>query len=339
MKKALIISMLVIFALGALGEEEVDLSKYKFVPGEKVIIFQDFSDIELGGTPEAGWEINGVAEVMEIEGKKWLKMEEDTELIPTYRSYPEELTIEFYLYGRNLYYEQMMLTFENEEEEYESKVEIGYDEVRWRGYYGDKELPHKAMEKTFYGEQSVVPVAMTIENGKMTLYVNRIRAAVVSGFFPVAVEKITFEAGVFSEEDENNLIAVTGIRIATGIPKVADAILKEGRYISHGIHFAVDSAEIRPESYSVLKEVAETLKAIPELRLRIVGHTDSTGTEEYNERLSLERAEAVKNYIISEFGIEGTMLETDGKGEAEPMADNSTPEGRAANRRVEFIKI
>jgi len=76
--------------------------------------------------------------------------------------------------------------------------------------------------------------------------------------------------------------------------------------------------------------VAENLKAIPELRLKIVVHRDSTGTEQYNEKLSLERAEAVKSYLISEFGIEGTRLEKEGKGEAEPITDNSTPEGRAA---------
>ena len=75
------------------------------------------------------------------------------------------------------------------------------------------------------------------------------------------------------------------------------------------------------------------------MRLKIVGHTDSDGNEAANRELSQRRAEAVKNALVSVYGIDGSRLQTEGKGEMEPVEDNATTEGKAKNRRVEFVKI
>ena len=105
------------------------------------------------------------------------------------------------------------------------------------------------------------------------------------------------------------------------------------------IHFATGSTEIDPADYPILKQVAERLLADPALDALIVGHTDNTGGEEFNQQLSLARSLSVKNYLSEQFGISGARMHVLGMGESEPIADDSTAEGRAANRGVELIRI
>jgi outer membrane protein OmpA-like peptidoglycan-associated protein len=102
--------------------------------------------------------------------------------------------------------------------------------------------------------------------------------------------------------------------------------------------FDVNSANIKPESYGTLKEIADVLKENSTVHVSIIGHTDSDGNADYNLKLSKERAQAVKDALSSEFDIDASRMTTDGKGAAQPVADNKTSEGKAQNRRVEFVK-
>lgn len=115
-------------------------------------------------------------------------------------------------------------------------------------------------------------------------------------------------------------------------------IEKEKIVITETIHFETGKAVILPISYSILNAVAEVLKQNPTIKVRVEGHTDSVGSDEFNLRLSQARADAVMKYLISQ-GISPDRLEARGYGETMPIADNSTPEGRAKNRRVEFTII
>ena len=106
------------------------------------------------------------------------------------------------------------------------------------------------------------------------------------------------------------------------------------------MNFDYDKATIKAEFRPVLDEAAQTLKDNPEINVRIEGHTDSIGSDSYNQRLSERRAQAVKAYLVSR-GIAASRLTTEGKGESEPIADNTkngrdNPEGRAMNRRAEL---
>jgi outer membrane protein OmpA-like peptidoglycan-associated protein len=103
--------------------------------------------------------------------------------------------------------------------------------------------------------------------------------------------------------------------------------------------FDVNAATIKPESNGVLKEIAGILTEHKNIKIKIVGHTDSDGTDAANLDLSKRRAEAVKAALVKDFNIDGAMMETDGKGESVPAGDNKTKEGKAQNRRVEFIKL
>lgn len=105
-----------------------------------------------------------------------------------------------------------------------------------------------------------------------------------------------------------------------------------------GVHFAFDRADLKPEAKSILDtEVHSELVADSALTVRVEGHTDSVGTDSYNQSLSQRRADAVKAYLVSK-GIDASRIETKGLGESAPVADNTTKEGRAKNRRVE-IKV
>jgi OOP family OmpA-OmpF porin len=101
-------------------------------------------------------------------------------------------------------------------------------------------------------------------------------------------------------------------------------------------HFDFDRAELKPSATEVLREAVRTLKDNPDLRVVVEGHTDSVGSDAYNQRLSERRAEAVKRYLVAQ-GIEASRLSTHGYGESKPAASNDTAEGRARNRRVEIV--
>ena len=102
-----------------------------------------------------------------------------------------------------------------------------------------------------------------------------------------------------------------------------------------GILFHTDSAELRSESIAVLNATADTLNANTGVNVEIAGHTDAQGDATYNQGLSQRRAEAVRSYLTSR-GVNASRLSASGYGESQPVADNSTSEGRAQNRRVEL---
>ncbi|MEL6141287.1 MAG: OmpA family protein, partial [Bacteroidota bacterium] len=129
---------------------------------------------------------------------------------------------------------------------------------------------------------------------------------------------------------------IDNFKIAVGAhPRYKEEVL-EGKIVTHNIHFTTNSAEIIPRSYAEINRIAKAMGAHPEMSFRIEGHTDHVGTEDYNLKLSQRRATAVRQALI-EMGIGEERLTAIGQGESTPIADNSTPEGKAMNRRVEFI--
>jgi outer membrane protein OmpA-like peptidoglycan-associated protein len=103
--------------------------------------------------------------------------------------------------------------------------------------------------------------------------------------------------------------------------------------------FDVNSDKLKPTSYGTLKEIAAVLSENADVKVKIVGHTDSDGDDAKNLELSKRRAASVITALSKEFGISESRLESDGMGETKPVGDNKTAEGKAQNRRVEFIKL
>jgi outer membrane protein OmpA-like peptidoglycan-associated protein len=119
---------------------------------------------------------------------------------------------------------------------------------------------------------------------------------------------------------------------------VASALDTSGHAILYGLHFDSDSTRISAESDAVLAQVLDVLKKQAELRLRIEGHTDSTNTDEYNQKLSQGRAQAVVDWLVKH-GVAPARLSASGFGRTRPVADNATAQGRALNRRVEVAAV
>ena len=131
---------------------------------------------------------------------------------------------------------------------------------------------------------------------------------------------------------------IKNIRIAKGSMSLYDRVVTDGKFITNGIRFDVGEATIRPESMGVINQIQKLMSEHSDLNFSVEGHTDSDGDDASNQKLSEERAAAVKNMLV-ELGIDASRLSTKGFGESIPLDSNNTSEGKANNRRVEFIKI
>jgi len=146
--------------------------------------------------------------------------------------------------------------------------------------------------------------------------------------------------GIPDEDDEcpDEPETRNGIADEDGCPDESKAEVVEDKIeISEKIYFETNKAVLKERSFDVLQDVAQILTKYDDITtVRIEGHTDARGRKEYNRRLSLERARAVEEYLV-EHGASADQLEPVGRGQTEPIASNETEEGRAKNRRVEFV--
>lgn len=311
------------------------LSKYTFIPGEKHLIIEDLSSTSVGEVP-LSLTVNGNAEIIVQSNERWLMAEPSTEFVLSVRSKVEDLTLEFLLKTAEEEGEtDVHLVLENESQGYEGNINFGRETIGWNGYDSKGDLPFNNIETPFYKTGQPVPVALTIQKGRVKLYINKILAMNVAGFARTMPQKLTIRVNHNSE----GLRYFKDLRLATGVPDIASDILEKGKYTSHGVYFDTGSAKVKDHSHAVLKAVADVLSGNPDLKIIIVGHTDNVGDKQRNLRLSQERADSVRAYLVSQFKADAARIQTAGKGDAEPIADNKTADGRAVNRRVEFIKV
>jgi OOP family OmpA-OmpF porin len=152
---------------------------------------------------------------------------------------------------------------------------------------------------------------------------------------------IAVQMGDFNEfpiyEQTAVLVKDMDQQMAASAQAMADAIARSGRLDVYGITFATGQAAISPASDAVLNDVLAVLNANPDWRLRIEGHTDNVGDKAANMKLSTARAAAVAVWLTGK-GVAAGRVSTAGLGDTQPVADNTTDEGRAKNRRVVLIK-
>ena len=152
------------------------------------------------------------------------------------------------------------------------------------------------------------------------------------GFVPVSLEF----AGIGSQEAP---VIVKNVRIAAGGDmNLLGKVTTDGKYIARGIKFDYNSAKLKPESMGEINAVVGLMKQNAALRFEIGGHTDADGDDASNLKLSQGRADAVKAVMVG-LGVDAGRLVSKGYGKTKPVADNTTPEGKANNRRVEFVKL
>jgi len=172
-----------------------------------------------------------------------------------------------------------------------------------------------------------------VQEGRVRAYLNGERMVDVNQVNAKPIDHILVQLAGYRPN------GLRSVRIAESAPDFSTAISASGKYVTHGIHFATDSDQITPDSAPVIKAVANGLMKNPNLKLQIDGYTDSTGDAAHNMDLSKRRAEAVKSVLVSQFGIDAARLAAAGHGADKPIGSNDTPEGRAGNRRVEFVKM
>jgi len=162
---------------------------------------------------------------------------------------------------------------------------------------------------------------------------NRVELTVIAMNYDIPVIVDQDGDGIIDEEDE--CPKTPGIAENNGCPQLEEEVQKVFDEALEGIEFESGKDIIRPKSYPILDKVVQVLVDYPEFKLKIAGHTDSAGNDDANLILSNKRAVATREYLINK-GIDSSRLDAVGYGETQPVADNTTAEGRKKNRRVEF---
>ncbi|MGB5555903.1 MAG: OmpA family protein, partial [Flavobacteriaceae bacterium] len=181
-------------------------------------------------------------------------------------------------------------------------------------------------------------ISIAVNKQRFRLWVNEKKYIDVPRILPEANLVHTLKFNVENMQDGKERIFISNLKVAQGGLDLRRTLISEGKVSTNGILFDSGSANIQPQSMGIILQISQVLRQETEMNLKIVGHTDADGDDAKNMELSKKRAEAVKNILVSVYNIDSTRLQTDGKGESEPMGDNSSPDGKAQNRRVEFIK-
>ncbi len=330
-------------------------SKYNFVPGDKVIFHDDLTGEESGEFPSRWDLIKGNAENASLGGETVINFENKsiiTPLMETDEYLPEVFTIEFDAYFdqevmKNYVYNQVFkLRFWDGNSHVILPDNAGsYHPLHiyrfgafLKGKLKGQKREYRGFEENMMGLQPLWRhIAIAFNKRSLKVFVDEYRALNIPnlGFQP---KKVSIEGYTNTHKKENFTIAIKNIRIAEGGKKLYDQVIEDGRFVTRGILFDVNKATIKPESMGVLNEVAKMMQQHIDLNFSIEGHTDSDGADVYNLQLSQKRAAAVKQ-ALTNLGVDVSRMKTKGLGERVPVSDNTSPEGKANNRRVEFIKL
>ena len=367
MKKILFIALLVSSAT-TLPAQLAYNSKYDFVPGDKVMALENFAATELGDFPP-GWKTNASGEVVTVDGKpgKWLKISKQGVFYPELiTDLPENFTLEFDLGinpGRDEWPVVLNITNLKSPKEYQNY----YHYVDWKGTHtvhlqfapaivdvrqgfsklvvgkdGNHEINNDAMFNIWdNGGRHFAHISIWRQNKRLRVYLNGEKIWDVQEVFDPASKYNAITFAHAGNNNADNYFLLSNIRLAVGAPDLRNKLTGQKKFVTTGIQFDPNSDEIRPESFGVLREIGNYYRGRADslTKFQIIGHTDSDGDAAKNLDLSRRRAEAVKNYLVKEYGLPADSIITDGKGAAIPIDKNTTIVGKANNRRVEFVNL
>lgn len=313
-------------------------TKYDFVPGDKVIFYDDLADEEEGEFPFRWNLVQGVFEIARMGGEYWILCTNDGYITPKTPTgpLPDKYTVEmeFYSAGPDFTVPYYYIYWVDAAGKEIGRFEFNSGKATYLSLLGDR-LADKTLDSPLSTGIHTMRIMATTRSIKC--YVDQVRVAnvpKVEGFSPVG-----FKVRMYPYKDEGNYCMIKSFRFAEGGKSMRDQLDETGRVVTHGILFDPDSYVIKGESFKTLKNIGQLLEEDPGLRLSIEGHTDSDGTEEHNLELSRQRAQAVCDYLIKTYHVDGSRLKAEGQGEGSPIDTNDTPEGKANNRRVELVKI
>ncbi len=314
---------------------ELMWSKFDFVPGDK-IIFEDNLVGEENGEFPSRWDLyRGNAEVAEFGGEKVIMFRGGTPVIVPYienseKDYlPDVFTVEFDLYVEPNGSEVHLWDRKNQRppDGYQETLSITHERMKIGSI--SSVYPSENIE-----ERRWVHVSMAYTKGKFKAYMDDVRLINIPRL-DINPTGISIDC-YWASNDRHYYIK--NIRIAEGGVKYYDRVLQDGKIIASGIRFDVGRATLKPESMGVINEIYDLMNEHTDLKFSVEGHTDSDGDNDFNQKLSEDRALTVMNKLIT-MGISKDRLTSRGWGESKPIDMNSTAEGKANNRRVEFVKL
>lgn len=330
---------------------EMTYAKSDFVPGDE-IIFEDLLVGEKLGEFPSMWDLKeGNAEVASVGGENAIHMSKETLIMPYMKEkdyLPEEFTIEFDLYvpcekssggkdnvGMNNRYN---IDLVNKDGKIAFTVywynyhHFGKPRgIDWRWLNGGEESDGEA--EVLFIHSDFNHIAISFNKRALKFYINGTRI----GNIPRCDAPSRFQIFSYQGEAQDERF-IKNVRIAKGAVPLYDRMMSEGKFITYGITFDVGKSTIKPESMGEINRIVKLMTDNPDLKFSVEGHTDSTGNTTTNQTLSEARSKAIVDKLV-ELGIAADRLTSSGKGQTTPIADNGTDEGRAKNRRVEFVKI
>lgn len=326
-------------------------AKYDFVPGTE-IIFEDNQEGELNGEFPSKWDlVKGSVENANFDGSNviyFIKCNANSggNIIPLLTNssedyLPEEFTIEFdAFFGENStnYYVTLadmknQIKLDNTMRADEKWVRFGKNGAAHKQDIEIKNYPgfgSGKVDRTTKWRH----IAISFNKRALKAYLDDVRLINIPnlGYNPTGITLGYHNPG------GTTVGYIKNIRIAKGAVPLYDKFLTDGKFVTTGIKFDVNKATIKPESLGTINYVAKMMTDHPELKFSVEGHTDSDGDNALNQTLSEARAKAVVEALVKS-GISADRLSSKGFGETKPMAGNETTEGKAQNRRVEFVKI
>jgi OmpA-OmpF porin, OOP family len=340
----------------SVGQEQTRLqasSKYDFVPGDKLILFEDFSQDAVGDFP-ALWttDVAGEINTLNIAPGNWFNLNS------TEGNYWFMRDIDF---PQNFILEMDMVPKEAATriaadvlffgEEKHTEMDKNYDPgtcgihitIQKDGWYtsgykkGSSEKLQGSSKVNVVEAGRVNHVIFWVQNRRVRIYH---KGAKVLDVPTNIYEGSKFNRFCFKLSRGASCGSyISNIRITNAAPDMRSKLLTEGKLISYGIYFDVNKDIVKPESFGTLKGIATVMNENSDVRVKIVGYTDADGADAANLDLSKRRGASVKDELVKTFGIDASRLESDGMGETKPVAPNDTPANKALNRRVEFIKL
>lgn len=328
-------------------------SKYDFIPGEKVILFDDFSQDAVGDFP-ALWSANAAGEIntLSIAPGNWFNLNstDGNYFLLKNVDFPKNFIIEFDIVpkkpggriaaGLILYTEDKYKEMDNNPHPGNSGIIISVEKENWNT------LGYKTGESSqITGSSAVNPVEpekvnhviMWVQNRRLRIYHKsaKVLDMPTNLFDGTKLNRLCFRLSRGASCGSY----ISNFRITDAAPDMRSKLLTDGKLVTYGIYFDVNKDVVKPESYGTLKGIADVLKENAVVKVKIVGHTDSDGADAANMDLSKRRGASVKDALVKDFAIDASRLESDGMGETQPIAPNDTPVNKALNRRVELIKL
>jgi outer membrane protein OmpA-like peptidoglycan-associated protein len=309
---------------------------YDFVPGDKIVFEDDFKADTDGEFPAHWTLLSGQAVVNTFQNQPTFALTDGNYVKVAPRVKPatylsDSFTVEFDFYPKAGGFEKAILFFQQDGDD-KFNVDFG-EEVDTSSLEHDLSGTYPGGGDAFRDKWH--HMALAFKNKQMKCYIDQHRVLVVPDVGDVAPQSVAF-GGL---GDADNPLLIRNVRIATGGGmNLIDKLTKDGRIVTHGILFDVNQATIKPQSMGTINQIVKLMKDTPALKLEVGGHTDTDGDAAKNLTLSQARADAVKKALMDQ-GIDAGRLTTKGYGATKPVDVNTTLEGKANNRRVEFTKV